>query len=601
MQLTADRQLRKKKSASSRPQSVPRSWLKPSKTQDGAHAVRPGSLARLLLAARTAPQFGVPEAVALALFGVVVAWCSAKHVSWFDEVQAWLIARDSTLPDLLIRRLHYEGSPGLWHLLLWGLARCGAPFAAMHALAALIAVAGAAVWLRWNRLPHIPALLMPFTYFFLYQYAVVARNYTLAPLFCFTLMALYCKKQSSPVLFALVAGLCANASVHMAALAAGLAVAYGVDRLRRRKAGERWHIRLVPAAAVFSLLLVLAAAQAFPTADGSSTTANPIVTALRRSTTAAAPKDASQPGEEVISAAQLNLAPATGLAARVRNLLAGDESERIFGLHPDPRLVRHLLVFLSALTVPISTSNAVGVAFFLLVVVCLAAARRLELLLPWLFVQAVNVLVVGEAHHLGLLWIALVCALWGLAAQVPAAGPPRFVWSATLVLLVGIEMAQIFWSAHAIAGDLRAPYSGSAATAQFFESLPAGTRVAAFDDDSITVNAYLPHSPYFNQTSSYWPFSKSRDPDNWIAETMARRPDVVSVKMSIPDRPALEQWVPLSSPGTEYTAPELLALLRADGYRETHRFCGRRYFRDRSEGLDCRLIFEPAAESAQSR
>ncbi len=601
MQLIASRQRRKKKSTPSRLYLSPRTLFKPSKTQDGARAGQSGILARLFFAARTTPRFGLPEAVALVLFGVVVACCSAAHISWFDEAQAWLIARDSTLPDLLIHRLHYEGSPGLWHLLLWMLSRCGAPFAAMHVLAALAAVAGTVVWLRWNPLPYIPALLMPFTYFFLFQFAVVARSYSLAPLFGFTLMVLYCRKQSSPVLFALVAGLCANSSVHMAALAAGLAVAYGVDRLRQRKAGDRRLTKLVPAAAVFSLFLVLGAAQAFPTADGSSTTANPIVTALRRSTADAAQKVASAPHAEIISAAQTNLAPDRGLAARVRNLLAGDESERIFGLHPNPQVVRHLLVFLNALTVPISTSNAVGVVFFLLVVVCLAIARRLELLLPWLFVQAVNVLVAGEAHHLGLLWIALVCALWGLAAQTPAAGLRRFVWSATLILLVGIEMAQILWSAHAIAGDLSGPYSSSEATARFLESLPAGTRVAAFDDDSVTVNAYLPHSPYFNQTSAYWPFSKSRDPDNWIRETMARRPDVVSVKMSIPDRPALEQWVPLSNPGMEYTAPGLLALLRADGYRETHRFCGRRYFRDRSEGLDCRLIFEPAAESEQSR
>jgi hypothetical protein len=558
-------------------------------------------LARLFLASRPTPRFGLIEAIALVLFGAVVGWCSASHVSWFDETQAWLIAKNSTLADLLMHRLHYEGSPGLWHLLLWILSRFGASFAAVHALAALAAVAGAAVWLIWNPLPRIPALLMPFTFFFLYQYAVVARSYSLAPIFAFVLMAIYGRRASHPLLFAMVAGLCANASVHMAALAAGLALAYGIDRLRSNASSHERLASFLPAAAIFSLCLILAAAQAFPAADGSSTSANPLVVALRNAAPSNSASSATVPSNgDLLLAVQLKRSQGSDLASRLRRLLAGDQSVDILGLHPNPRLLRHLLVFLNALTVPISTSNAVGIVFFLLLSISLAAALRLELLLPWLFVQAVNVLVTGEAHHLGLLWIALACALWGMATKLPAAGLPSFVWNSTLVFLVGIEIAQILWSAHAVAADLRAPYSPSMATAQYLQSQPAGTRIAAFDDDSVTVNAYLPHSPYFNHTTAYWPFSKSRNPDNWIIETLAQHPDLVSIKMSIPDQPALEQWLQLSVPGTEYVATELLALLKADGYRQTHRFCGRRYFRDRSEGLDCRLIFEPKEKDSTS-
>jgi hypothetical protein len=575
----------------------------PGMKPDSADVDRPSrdTLARLLFDSRPAPRFRLPEAIALFVYGAAVAWCSARHVSWFDEAQAWLIARDSSLRDLLLHRLHYEGSPGLWHLLLWIACRFGAPFAAIHVLAALAAVAGAAIWLRWSPLPRIPMLLMPFTYFFLFQYAVVARSYALAPLFGFALMTLYGRKESSPVLFALLAGLCANASLHMAALASGLAAAYGIDRLRSQARENSPLTKLIPAAAIFSLFLILAAAVAFPTADGSSTSANPLVAALRRSTTSGNPvqNDGSTPRTEIVSAASSNTMPRPGIAARVRSILAGDTSERIFGLHPNPQILRHMLVFLSALTVPISTSNMIGALFFILVAANFAAARRLELLLPWLLVQAVNVLVAGEAHHLGLLWIALVCSLWGLAVQPPATGSRRFVWRVSLIFLVGIELAQIFWSARAVANDLCYPYSSSAATAKFLADLPAGATVAAFDDDSVTVNAYLPHSPYFNQSSDYWPFSKTRNPNNWMAETLARQPDVVSVKMSMPDQPALEQWIPLASPGTEYTDPKLMALLHAAGYRETHRFCGKRFYRDRAEALDCRLIFEPAAVSGK--
>jgi hypothetical protein len=61
------------------------------------------------------------------IFSAILAIVGPHHEPWFDA-QAWLIARDATLWDLLAHRVRYEGSPGLWHLLLWFLSRAGMPF-----------------------------------------------------------------------------------------------------------------------------------------------------------------------------------------------------------------------------------------------------------------------------------------------------------------------------------------------------------------------------------------------------------------------------------------------------------------------------------------
>ena len=42
---------------------------------------------------------------------------------WRDELQAWLLARDSDTPITLLGNLKYEGHPGLWHLILMPLTR----------------------------------------------------------------------------------------------------------------------------------------------------------------------------------------------------------------------------------------------------------------------------------------------------------------------------------------------------------------------------------------------------------------------------------------------------------------------------------------------
>ena len=51
--------------------------------------------------------------VGLGFVGIV------NHEMWRDELQAWLIARDSSSIPELIRNLKTEGHPGLWHLCLY--------------------------------------------------------------------------------------------------------------------------------------------------------------------------------------------------------------------------------------------------------------------------------------------------------------------------------------------------------------------------------------------------------------------------------------------------------------------------------------------------
>ncbi|MCG9132637.1 hypothetical protein J5I95_13245, partial [Candidatus Poribacteria bacterium] len=57
------------------------------------------------------------------LFLAVGAFTASHHEMWRDEIQAWLLARDSTSIFNLFAHLKYEGHPGLWHLCLMPLSR----------------------------------------------------------------------------------------------------------------------------------------------------------------------------------------------------------------------------------------------------------------------------------------------------------------------------------------------------------------------------------------------------------------------------------------------------------------------------------------------
>src|SRR5205807_46535 len=136
------------------------------------------------------------------------------HEPWFDEAQAWLLGRDTTLWDLLAHRLRYEGTPGLWHALLWLAAHAGLPFSGLWLISATLAVAGAFVILTRAPFPYWLRVGTVFSYFVAYQYAIVARSYALDLVLIPLIAARFAERLRRPVLYGVLLGLAANANAH---------------------------------------------------------------------------------------------------------------------------------------------------------------------------------------------------------------------------------------------------------------------------------------------------------------------------------------------------------------------------------------------------
>lgn len=169
------------------------------------------------------------EWTTICLYAAIVAYAIPFHEPWSDEAIAWQLARSLSLPSLFHTYLGYEASPGLWHLLLWLSIRAHVSYAGMHWICGAIAIAAAALLIFASPFPPALRLILPFTYFLLFQYAVIARSYVLAPLLLF-LIAIYWKK--SPLATASLLGLLANVSLHTAVISGGLAIVYMILRLR---------------------------------------------------------------------------------------------------------------------------------------------------------------------------------------------------------------------------------------------------------------------------------------------------------------------------------------------------------------------------------
>jgi hypothetical protein len=149
-----------------------------------------------------------------------------------DEAQAWLLAKDTGVKDLLLKYLRYEGSPGLWHLILMVPAKLGLPYPTINIVSSVIAATGVWLFIRYAPFPAFIKILYPFTFFVFFQYGVVARNYCLISPILFLLAINYNKKDAHPYLFILLLALLANISAHTFLIAGSIAFVHFIDIAR---------------------------------------------------------------------------------------------------------------------------------------------------------------------------------------------------------------------------------------------------------------------------------------------------------------------------------------------------------------------------------
>ncbi|MGD0248499.1 MAG: hypothetical protein ABSB75_05525 [Candidatus Limnocylindrales bacterium] len=82
------------------------------------------------------------------------------------------------------------------------------------------------IWLRWSPLPAFVRLLVPFTFYYQFQYAVVSRSYALSTLLAFAAVALWRAKPLRVLPLGFVVALLAQTNMHGFMIAAGIACAF---------------------------------------------------------------------------------------------------------------------------------------------------------------------------------------------------------------------------------------------------------------------------------------------------------------------------------------------------------------------------------------
>ncbi len=169
----------------------------------------------------------VPEFVASMFYAVMHIFISIFHEPWYDEAVAWQIARCVSIKDILFEIPHYEGHPPLWHLILAPFAKLGAPYELSLCIVSLIFAGAACCLIIWKSpFPRIIRLLLPFTYFFFYQYSVISRPYCVMMLVFVLLAMTHHKRNENPRIYVGLLMLLCLTSAYGLLIAGGITIAW---------------------------------------------------------------------------------------------------------------------------------------------------------------------------------------------------------------------------------------------------------------------------------------------------------------------------------------------------------------------------------------
>ena len=172
------------------------------------------------------------------LFLLVGTYTTSNHEMWRDEIQAWLLARDSSSVFELFAHLKYEGHPGLWHLYLMPLTRITHSPVIMQVFHLLITVVTVYLFVRYAPFNRFQKFLFCFGYFVLYEYGIIARNYAFGLLLITVFCILFSERYRRFIWMGCVLFLLAHTSVHALILTLAIGFALCCEYLCRSRLSE---------------------------------------------------------------------------------------------------------------------------------------------------------------------------------------------------------------------------------------------------------------------------------------------------------------------------------------------------------------------------
>lgn len=468
----------------------------------------------------------------------LVLYTVSKHEPWADEADTWLEVRDLHWLRLLFGELRYDGHLPLWHSVIWvGMHVFRVTYDHFVFIGGVCGITGLAILIFLAPFPRALRYIIAGSFFFAYQYAVIARPYVLMPLLGFLAAHFYRQGLARIYSFAIVTGLLIQDSSYAAVVGTGLAGFYAwqlAPRWNGLQPAERKRVWV--AGAVIAASLVFGFIVLLPPSDSSL----------------------------------VSVAAHLSLSYRLDKF-----GEGITGAFAEGSAVAALpLLFLACLW------SYIRRGWLLLVLIVGGTA------LEYGFLR-------GFGHHQGLITIAFVVfawAMWPRAEELAKMPEPSRVIHYAFAVVVALTFGwQWSWSYAAMKGDWSAPYSGAQDAAQYLKSVGAEKLgIGGYTFWSVGVQPYFPHNIYLNYGG---PEAPARY--HFAIDFETRASQVMSSQLE--NGPAFIVFAP------EVTAQEAVPIIedfRRCNYVLVHYSPGTKFFKNNSSTPSPYFIFERADFSA---
>lgn len=119
---------------------------------------------------------------AFVVYLLVLGYTIANHEAWGDEIHSWNISKASGSYLDLVHNSRFEGHPIGWYTVLWSVSKFTHDFDYVQLVHMIIATVTVFLILFFSPFPLFARLMTPFGYYFLYEFAVLSRNYALGVL-----------------------------------------------------------------------------------------------------------------------------------------------------------------------------------------------------------------------------------------------------------------------------------------------------------------------------------------------------------------------------------------------------------------------------------
>ena len=166
-----------------------------------------------------------------------------NHELWLDEAQHFLIARDSNSISDLYYNMRYDGHVRLWNVLLFFITHyISANPMAMQLFHLIIICSCVFIFLRYAPFDTITKILIIFGYYFIFEYNVVSRNYSLGILFLFITCTLIGSRNNKSLWISVLLALMCNTHLFFAFAATGIFIYIAYTKWQQKSFDLKFYV-----------------------------------------------------------------------------------------------------------------------------------------------------------------------------------------------------------------------------------------------------------------------------------------------------------------------------------------------------------------------